>query len=120
MTKKNVGLAKEEVVRVHKSDRQDLNFIKGLLKMGDNHNEGDVIHELISMYKSAQIGTTPFLVKKPSVIQAKNLELQTKIDEYQSLYEGTIQTNKTLVKATKYLCEKHQEDYAEIMEIVKN
>jgi hypothetical protein len=51
MTRKGMGLAKKEIIRIHDDDRLDLNWIKGDLKMNSSHNEGDVVHQLIKMYK---------------------------------------------------------------------
>lgn len=119
MTKNNVGLAKEEHIRIHETVRRDLNFIKGILGMNSTHNEGDVVAKLVEMYKSDEIGKSPFLVTSPQRASAIKIRaIQTTLDEYKSLYEDSSKTNQTLVKAINHLCEKHNEKYGEIIQVV--
>ena len=119
MTKKNSGLAKTKVIRIHADDKQKLKIIKSELKMHKSHNEGDVVKQLIEMYNSIKLGETPFVVQNGRAKMTLN-EVQTTLDEYKTLYEDQLASNQTLVKVATYASEKLGFTYPELIEIVKH
>jgi len=56
-SKRGKGKAQDQVIRIKKSVRADLNFIKKNIGLSLTlHNEGDVVEQLISMFKAKHIG----------------------------------------------------------------
>lgn len=89
MTKKNVGLAKTQRIRIHPDDRTDLNLIKKEIGLViGKHNEGDVVHQLIAMYKVKKIGEPSFRVSpKELQVHQGNLQIKQELDELKSLLD---------------------------------
>lgn len=92
MTKKNMGLAKSKTIRIHPNDLTELRLIQKIFKMSARHKDGDVIHQLIKVFSN---------------------------NEYKELYDDLVQTNTVLKRTIDLLCEKHNERFADAMELVK-
>lgn len=55
-SKRGKGKAQDQVIRIKKSVRADLNFIKKSIGLSLTlHNEGDVVEQLINMFKAKHI-----------------------------------------------------------------
>src|SRR5688572_27380745 len=54
--KRGSGQAKTNVIRIKDSVRSDLQFIKGVIRINAGSSEGDVIENLIKMFKQKKIG----------------------------------------------------------------
>lgn len=91
-------LAKDKVIRLHKDVKSDLLLIRKELKMSSRHNEGDVVKELVSMYKSKQIGY-PIL------------------DDYQSLYLEQVTLTQNWKKRFEMACTTGNLNPVELMKI---
>ena len=50
------GQAKTNVIRIKDSVRSDLQFIKGVIGINPGSSEGDIIENLIKMFKQKKIG----------------------------------------------------------------
>lgn len=113
MTKKNAGIQKSEVIRIHKNDRLDLNFIKGEIGMSlSRYKEGDVVHELIQMYKSKKIKNE----SKSGVQSVSDSDLQLTLDHYKGKYEYAKTAAKYWQDNFRIACETGKLDPKEIMQ----
>ena len=54
--KRGSGEAKTNVIRIKDSVRSDLQFIKGVIGINSASSEGDVVENLIKMFKQKKIG----------------------------------------------------------------
>jgi hypothetical protein len=54
--KRGSGEAKTNVIRIKDSVRTDLQFIKGVIGINPGSSEGDMIENLIKMFKQKKIG----------------------------------------------------------------
>ena len=108
MAKKPTGHAKTKLVRVEPLDLTDIQFLRK--KVMFKKFDGDVIHELLGMFKQKEAG------KYKSPLKEQDVALEDII----SLYEDVKATNQSLVKVINYLCEKYKEQYAEVIQVVKH
>lgn len=116
MTKKGIGKAKTEVVRIHPDDKADLNFIKREMKMSAKYKEGDVIHFLLDIYKSKKIGEE----SKSGVQSVSDSNLQLTLDHYKDRYTKTLAAVQYWKDTCKIACQKGNLDIDEIMVLVKH
>jgi len=114
MTNKGFGNAKTEVIRIHPDVKTDLNFIKREIGMSSKDSEGDVVHQLVAMYKGQKIGKESI-----SGVQSVNdPELQLTLDHYKDMYDEQLRLTQNWMARFRIACDKGNLDPREIIVLV--
>ena len=103
MAKIKTGHAKTEYVRIDENDKTDIKLLRKVLK---KKHQGDVVHQLIEMFKLKQIGHYGSPLKEREVVE-------------QSVYDELEQHCVSLKKTIDMLCMKQGITYAQAVELVK-
>ena len=124
--KRNSGLGKYEIIRISKSVRHDLQFIKGIVGLMSNVPDGDVVETLVKMFKQKKIS---------QLIEGKNYKIpldsdivtffndkdaQKTIKEYEYLLNEKQSTLDNYIKYLDTACQIAKIDKVQVIEIVKN
>ena len=103
MAKRKTGHAKTTAIRLETVDLTDIKLLRKVLK---KKYHGDVIHELIGMFKLKQIGHYGSPLKERNIVE-------------QSVYDELAETCKNLKSTIDRLCDRQGITFAQAMELAK-
>jgi hypothetical protein len=125
--KRGSGEAKINVIRIKDSVRSDLQFIKGVIGINPGSSEGDVIENLIKMFKQKKIGQLSLgkdiripLESEDMVTFFKDKETEKTIKDYEYLLNEKQSTLDNYVQYLDTACELAKVDKVRVIEIVQN
>lgn len=125
--KRGSGEAKTNVIRIKYSVRSDLQLIKGVIGMHPGSSEGDVIENLIKMFKQKKIGQLSSgkdiripLDSEDMVTYCKDKETEKTIKDYEYLLNEKQSTLDNYVQYLDTACELAKIDKVQVIEIVQN
>jgi hypothetical protein len=125
--KRGSGEAKINVIRIKDSVRSDLQFIKGVIGINPGSSEGDVIENLIKMFKQKEIGQLSLgkdiripLESEDMVTFFKDKETEKTIKDYEYLLNEKQSTLDNYVQYLDTACELAKVDKVRVIEIVQN
>lgn len=125
--KRGSGEAKTNVIRIKDSVRSDLRFIKVVIGIHPGSSEGDVIENLIKMFKQKKIGQLSSgkdiripLDSEDMVTYCKDKETEKTIKDYEYLLNEKQSTLDNYVQYLDTACELAKIDKVQVIEIVQN
>ena len=125
--KRGSGDAKTNVIRIKNSVRHDLQFIKGVIGINSVSSEGDVVENLIKMFKQKKIGQLSLgediripLDSQDMVTFFKDKEIEKTIKDYEYLLNEKQSTLDNYVQYLDTACELAKIDKVQVIEIVQN
>ena len=125
--KRGSGEAKTNVIRIKDSVRHDLQFIKGVIGINSSSSEGDVVENLIRMFKQKKIGQLSLgkdiripLDSEDMVTFFKDKERETTIKDYEYLLNEKQSTLDNYAQYLNTAWELAKVDKVQVIEIVQN
>lgn len=125
--KRNSGNGKYDIIRIKGSVRNDLQFIKGIVGIGANVPDGEVVETLIKMFKQKKIGQLSLgkdiripLDSEDMVTFFKDKESEKTIKDYEYLLNEKQSTLDNYVQYLDTACELAKIDKVKVIEIVQN
>ena len=125
--KRGSGEAKTNVIRIKDSVRHDLQFIKGVIGINSASSEGDVVENLIRMFKQKKIGQLSLnkairipLDSEDMVTFFKDKERETTIKDYEHLLNEKQSTLDNYAQYLNTAWELAKVDKVQVIEIVQN